>query len=231
MLCRSRLETLFCKALGVPLRVRLLAAEPAPGLQERPHVLDALVHEGNRMAIQALRELQEPQGDQRFNPLFLWGKEGVGKTLVVKRILLGPGTEGGLYRTASGFMEDLAHARRRAGGLSRLREQLLGSRLLILDEVHRLRDKPATQAELVHLVKVLLARRARVVFVGRHPAREIRQIDRSFLSMLLSGMAVEIKAPAEAVRLKALAALEAAAGPPLLPAVLLQSLADRKSVV
>ncbi len=223
------LEALVSKALGVPLKVRILGrarsgAGPSGKVATPPPLLE---HAGNRLAWKALKAGMGPKADPRFNPLYLWGKEGVGKTFLVRSLLFGPGQESGVYFKALDFMEDLAHARRKAGGLSSFRERILGTRVLVVDEVHRFRGKPAAQAELVHLLKVLLSRGARVVFLGRYAPREIRRVDRSLVSILLSGFSVEIQVPGESARLEALLALEKEAGPPFLPPFLLQELARR----
>ncbi len=223
------LETLISQAMGVPLKVRILGQPPLEGGRGKAAPAPTLwEHGGNRMALKALRAGMGPKPDPRFNPLYLWGKEGVGKTFLVRSLLFGPGKEGGIYLKALDFLEDLAHARRKAGGLSSFRERILGARVLVVDEVHRFRGKPAAQAELVHLLKVLLSRGARVVFLGRYAPREIRRVDRSLVSLLLSGFSLEVQVPGEAARLEALLAMEREAGPPHLPPFLLQELSKRQ---
>ncbi len=228
-----QLEQALSHWLGVPLRVRILGGAPPPADLSRPgragrsQAPELLEHGGNRMAIRALKAGMGPKGDPRFNPLYIWGREGVGKTFLVRSLLFGRDSDGGIYLKALDFLEDLAHARRKAGGLSSFRERILGTRLLVVDEVHRLKGKPAAQAELVHLLKVLLSRGGRVVFLGRYSPREIRRLDRSLLSILLSGFSVEVQVPGEAARLEALLALEREAGPPSLPPYLVQELARR----
>jgi len=223
------MENLISQVMGVPLKVRILGQPAAPSMEDRkkaspPPVLE---HGGNRLAFKALKACMGPQADPRFNPIYLWGKEGVGKTFLVRSLLFGPGSEGGIYLKALDFLEDLAHARRKAGGISSFRERILGTRLLVVDEVHRFRGKPAAQAELVHLLKVLLSRGAKVIFLGRYAPREIRRLDRSLLSLLLSGFSVEIQVPGEGARLEALLAMEREAGPPSLPPFLLQELSKK----
>ena len=219
----------FSAALGVPVEVRILAPVPTAAdlRQSLPHLAYQVEHEGNRMACRALKGIAESSHDPRFNPLYLWGREGVGKTFLVRRVLLNDRSEGGIYTSSQDFIDDLARSWRRHGSISPFRERMLGTRLLILDEVHRLKGKPRAQAELIHLIKVLLSRRARIVLCGRYSPRDIRRLDRSLLSMLLSGLTIEIKPPPETSRLELLLGLERAAGEPHLPPVLLQDLAAR----
>ena len=155
-----------------------------------------VVGASNRLAVSAARAVAEAPG-QAYNPLFVYGESGRGKTHLVAaiahraqemqpatRVLFSSGEEVAehLHRSiASGQPEQFLEHYRQAG-------------LLILDDVQFLTGQRETQSELLRLLNALMRGGQQLVFTSDRQPADIPDVDQRLLSRLSGGLVVDVGA-------------------------------------
>ena len=149
----------------------------------------------NKIAGSAFDKVLRDAPASTFNPLFLYGPAGTGKTHLIRQFV-GKAKRTSYFsavdvidalKFASGF-----NAAARVGNRVRFRGGVLRSDLLVIEEVHRLKGKIKTQLELLSILKYLVERQRQVVITSRHHPRDIDLFEDSLASFLLSGMMISI---------------------------------------
>ncbi|MEZ5989652.1 MAG: DnaA/Hda family protein [Planctomycetota bacterium] len=200
--CRDRavrtLGRCFAKALGVEVRVRVVAA-PTP--VDDPDLCDPIVDDGNSTASLLLGNWREGQPSLP-NLVFLYGPAGCGKTHLVNWFLRRSEVPASTW-TALELQAAITGAMR-AGDFLAFKRSLLETRLLIVDEVHRLSGKWRTQEELILLLDEWRALGTRLLFVGRHHPRDILDLGGSLGSRFLGGFTIDVRPPGVAARVELL---------------------------
>ncbi|HTE05790.1 MAG TPA: DnaA/Hda family protein, partial [Planctomycetota bacterium] len=174
-----------------------------------PRPAHCLVTAANRLAHRAVeRFVMAPAAG--WNPLFLYGPAGTGKTELARHALARLEEAGELHDplvlSGPALMRDVARAAR-TGTLAQLQQEWLARHVLVLDEAHRLRGQRRSQAEAASLVSGMLERGRRVLVLSRHAPRQIVDADARLQSLFLSGMVVSLAEPDTADREAVLAAI------------------------
>jgi chromosomal replication initiator protein len=160
-------------------------AEEGPGDQHQ-----FVVRPENRTCYAALkRSLLEAA--PLFNPIFIHGPAGCGKTALMRWYLDTLARERGSVSCFSATGEEFTRRFTRGirgGTAAAFRGDIVANELLVLDEVHRLADRLATQAELLSILKYFLERQRQVILLSRHSPRDILHLDSSLRSYFLSGL-------------------------------------------
>ncbi|HEX8394705.1 MAG TPA: DnaA/Hda family protein [Longimicrobium sp.] len=160
-----------------------------------------VVGPGNRMAAAAARRAAE-QPRTAYNPLFIHGPPGAGKTHLLQAVgalamALRPELRV-LYVTADGLV-DRVSAAVGAGTVDALREELLDADLLLIDEAHQLAGRARTQEELVSLWDEL-EQQAQIVIAAEGVSPELPGVDDGLRSRFVRGLAVDLPAIEEDAR-------------------------------
>jgi chromosomal replication initiator protein len=140
-----------------------------------------------------------------FNPLFIHAGVGLGKTHLLQAIALktnGGGERTALYLTAERFMFGFASALRSQTALA-FKDALRGIEVLVIDDLQFLQGKNS-QAEFSHTLNSLLDGGRQVVVAADRPPTELESLDERMRSRLAGGLAVEIGALDEELRLEIL---------------------------
>ena len=133
-----------------------------------------------------------------FNPLFVHGGYGVGKTHLLQGICNAvsrnrPGT-GWLYLSAEDFVNQFVLALK-TKKLEAFRRRMRQTELLAIDDIHFLASKPSTQEEFLHTFNSIdLAGRQVVLASDAHP-KLINQFSEKLVNRFISGMVVKIESP------------------------------------
>jgi chromosomal replication initiator protein len=133
-----------------------------------------------------------------FNPLFIHGGYGLGKTHLLQGICdelrkTRP-TANWLYLSAEDFANQFVLALK-TRKLEAFRGRMRRTDLLAIDDIHFLASKPSTQEEFLHTFNTLdLAGRQVVLACDAHP-KMINQISDKLVNRFVSGMVVRIDAP------------------------------------
>ncbi len=188
---------------------------PTSTLRRAPRRLeDFVAGPGSRLALAAAREMALSPG-AAFNPLVVHGGVGLGKTLLLEGIghalrRAHPGLNV-VQLTAESFTNSFLEAMR-TGGLSAFRGRFRGAGALIVDDVHFLAAKRATQDEFLHTFNALYEKGAPIVLATDQHPRLISRLTDELVTRFLGGMVVKLEAPDVATRRAILQARSSARG-------------------
>ena len=156
-----------------------------------------VVGPSNQLAHAAARAVAARPG-QAYNPLYLYGWVGLGKTHLLHAI--GHAITGAnpdlrvLYLTAERLFVEFTAALRN-GRTGAFRERLRSADVLLLDDVQFLAKKKATQEELFHTFNDLHERSRQIVFASDRPAREIPTLEERLRSRMEMGLTADLQPP------------------------------------
>jgi chromosomal replication initiator protein len=156
-----------------------------------------VVGESNRFAVAAARSVSERPG-VNYNPLFIYGGVGLGKTHLVQAIgnlALTKKPDLRVYYTAADdlFLE-LIQAIEKNTRLE-FKNKYRGLDLLLLDDIHYLVGKERLQEEVFYIFNALHDAGSQIVFTSDRPPQEIPALEDRLASRLASGLVVDIQPP------------------------------------
>ena len=133
-----------------------------------------------------------------YNPLFIHGSSGLGKTHLMQAMgqeLLRrhPGCRV-VYLTCEKFTNEFIDAVRR-GDIEKFRRRYRHSDVLLIDDVQFLAGKERSQEEFFHTFNTLLDGRNQVILTSDRPACEIKSLEPRLISRFECGLTVEMQPP------------------------------------
>jgi len=187
-----------------------------------------VVGDANEVAYQAARSVAETPG-QRFNPFFLWGGVGLGKTHLINA--LAHDVLGGAQPRRLGCLSSETFINTMVGALRQ--DQMVGFRerfrdldVLILDDVQFLAGKERTQEEFFHTFNALHEMGRQIVLTSDKPPHAISDLEHGLRSRFEGGLIVDIHPPTPAMRV-AIAVKKASMQGIELPLAVAQTVAER----
>jgi chromosomal replication initiator protein len=156
-----------------------------------------VVGRSNELAFNAAKAVAKEQHSP-FNPLFIHGGYGLGKTHLLQGICnevskSRPGTDW-LYLSAEDFANQFILALK-TKKLEAFRRRMRRTELLAIDDVHFLASKPSTQEEFLHTFNAInLAGKQVILASDAHP-KMIGQLSEKLINRFVSGMVVKIESP------------------------------------
>jgi len=155
------------------------------------------VSDSNQLAYTAAVTVTSSPGE-KYNPLFLYGTVGVGKTHLLNAIANRAYDENQnfkvLYLTTEEFTNEVVEAIRDRTTAA-LRKKFRNVDILLLDDIQFLTGKEKVQEELFHTFNTLIDKGEQIVFSSDRPPHEIRKIEKRLESRLEGGLAVDIGPP------------------------------------
>lgn len=189
---------------GEPTHARAPARRTTERANELPvrHFEDTVVGGSNRVAYESARAVAEGR-EHPMRMLFLHGRCGVGKTHLLQAIAhrrreLVPNARI-RYLTGEQFTNEYITAVRE-GGLEGFRRRIRRQHLLVIDDIHFLASKTATQTEFQHTVDEISLAGGTVVLASDGHPRQIQRIGAGLVSRFMAGMVVRIDEPDHAMR-------------------------------
>ncbi len=153
----------------------------------------------NQFAHAAAIAVAESPGEAQYNPLFIYGSTGLGKTHLMhaigNKVLKDEPGAHVLYVTAEHFTNDLIDAlryRRMPQFRDRYRKQ---PSILLMDDVQFVSGKDRTQEELFHTFEWLKERGRQIVFTADVLPREIKMFEPRLRTRCESGMLADTQPP------------------------------------
>jgi chromosomal replication initiator protein len=189
-------------------------ADSTPASRPLRRLEDFITGPGSRLAHAAAREMAQSPG-ATFNPLVIHSAVGLGKTHLLEGIGYAlkqahPGVNL-IQLTAEAFTNGFLEAMR-TGTLSSFRARHRSAGGLIVDDVHFLAAKRATQDEFLHTFNVLIGKGAPIVLAADQHPRLISRLTDELVTRFLGGMVVKIEPPDVATRRLILQSRAAARG-------------------
>jgi hypothetical protein len=159
---------------------------------------------GNQMAAAAARRAAEAPGTS-YNPLFVYGAAGVGKTHLLHAVgHLAATVRPDLhvhYRTASELVDDISSAVS-GGTLQAFADELLESDVILVDDVHLLAGKSRTQEELLRVWDEIVWTGTQLVLSSELPPADIDGVSEPFRAKLAGGLVVDMTPPEPETRVE-----------------------------
>jgi chromosomal replication initiator protein len=162
-----------------------------------------VIGDGNRLSHAASLAVAELPG-QAYNPLFIYGAPGLGKTHLLHAIgnyvqLYG----GGLrvcYATVEEFTSEfVGSVRRRETGS--FRERFRGADVLLIDDVQFLADKLATTEEFFHTFNALYESGSQLVITSDRAPGDLVEFEARLKERFACGLVADLQPPSFPVRL------------------------------
>jgi chromosomal replication initiator protein len=157
-----------------------------------------VVGESNQFAHAAALSVAESGGSSRFNPLYIYGKVGLGKTHLAQAIghlvlELAPRARV-VYATSEKFTNDFINSLS-AGNTAEFTQRYRSVDLLIVDDIQFFAGKESTQAQFFHTFNDLYQNGRRIVLTSDRPPREIKGLEERLLSRFGWGLVTDIQPP------------------------------------
>ena len=169
----------------------------APRARLRHDIESFVVGQGNQLAYNTALYVAEFPGAQ-YNPLFIHGACGLGKTHLLqglcRRFQVHHPAKRWTYVTGEEFTNEFLLALR-TNKLDGFRRKMRDLDLLVIDDVHFLAGKKATQEEFLHTFNAIEASGRQVVMASDAHPKQIEEFGESLVNRFVSGMVVRIDPP------------------------------------
>ena len=156
-----------------------------------------VVGRSNELAFNAAKAVVN-EDKSPFNPLFIHGGYGVGKTHLLQGICNEVGktqpATNWLYLSAEDFANQFVLALK-TRKLEAFRRRMRQTELLAIDDIHFLASKPSTQEEFLHTFNTIDLSGKQVVLASDAHPKMIGQLSDKLVNRFVSGMVVKIESP------------------------------------
>jgi len=144
----------------------------------------------------ALAVAQAPA--RAYNPLFIYGGVGLGKTHLMEAIghhvVTTSSRNSVCYVSSEAFLNEYIDALQ-SRALVQFRKKYRNTDLLLIDDIHFLASKERIQEEFFHTFNVLFDARKQIVMTSDRPASEIAGLERRLVSRFEWGLVTELQPP------------------------------------
>ncbi|MBP7768585.1 chromosomal replication initiator protein DnaA [Candidatus Woesebacteria bacterium] len=156
----------------------------------------------NEMAHAAATAVSNRPG-QSYNPLFLYGGVGVGKTHLMHaighNILRNNQQAKIIYCTGEEFTNDIVHAIQTKKA-SHFKERYRSADVLLIDDIQFIAGKNAVQEEFFHTFNALTKQFSQIVLTSDRPPHEITLLEDRLRSRFEAGLMIDIQQPSFELR-------------------------------
>jgi chromosomal replication initiator protein len=165
------------------------------GLNPKYSFESFVVGRGNELAHAACQAVANNPG-RVYNPLFIYGGVGLGKTHLLQAVGNEMTKRGGkvLYTTSENFTNDYVTSVR-SGKAKDFKDKYRGVDLLLIDDVQFMGGKDGTQQEFFHTFNELQQSDKQIILTSDKPPKLIPALEARLASRFESGMVADIARP------------------------------------
>ena len=161
-----------------------------------------VICDGNRFAHAAALAVAEMPG-QAYNPLFLHGPPGIGKTHLLHAVGNYVARHGdGLtvrYATVENFVSEFVAAVR-TEGVASFKSRFRGADVLMIDDIQFLASKQRSEEEFFHTFNALYETGRQLVFTSDRPPGELAGLEARLRERFECGLVIPVETPGPAAR-------------------------------
>ncbi len=172
--------------------------DPAKGPLNHRYTFDRFVVGNNNQLAAAACHAVAVQPARMYNPLFLYGGVGLGKTHLMhaigNRILEDAAGSRIMYVSSERFVNELVNSIQ-TGSTAEFRRRYRDLDLLLVDDVHFLEGKDRTQEEFFHTFNALYDAQKQIILTSDRPPKEIPGLEDRLVSRFEWGLVADIKPP------------------------------------
>ncbi len=152
----------------------------------------------NRFAYTAAKKVAEEPGGS-YNPLFIYGQSGLGKTHLLHAIANQvrqdhPGYRI-LYVQSEDFVNELIGNLRRGIDMQGFRDKYRLVDLFLMDDVQFIAGKDSSEEELFHTFNTLYEQKKQIVFTSDRPPHEMLRLEQRLRTRFEQGLPADIQPP------------------------------------
>lgn len=162
-----------------------------------------IVGPSNNLAFAAAKAVSKKQ-HERYNPLFIYGDSGLGKTHLLSAIQFEmkknyPGINI-IYIPADTFTNEFMHSIE-TNTVNLFDEKYRGADALLIDDIQFIAGKERTEEKFFHIFNELYNQNKVIVLTSDRPAKEIKSISDRLRTRFSSGLIADVKPPEYETRL------------------------------
>src|SRR5438067_9461117 len=182
--------------MNIPLGPPPSAELPLSIFNARYRFETFVVGKSNELAYAASKSVAENPGGS-FNPLFIYGGAGLGKTHLIQAIgqqLRDGGRSKVVYISADSFVTDFITSIR-YDRMHQFRDRYRKFDAILLDDIKFMANKEQTQEEFFHTFNALYESQKQIVFTSDAPPKEIPTLEDRLRSRFEWGLIADIQPP------------------------------------
>jgi chromosomal replication initiator protein len=150
-----------------------------------------LVGSSNNLAITAAKNVVQNPGN-RFNPLFIHGKPGVGKTQLLKT--MEESSRSSYYIDSESFLESYVSGIKNQN-IDLFKNKIRSVDILLIDDIQFFMGKKGVSEELFHTINYFLNNNKAVVLVSDQKPQDLLGFPERLISRVLNGLVTDIEKP------------------------------------
>jgi len=151
----------------------------------------------NQLAFVSAQRVAEKIG-QSYNPLFIYGPVGVGKTHLMHAIANSAYQQAPerkiIYTTSEEFTNEVVEAIRN-NDTAKMKRRFRSAFVLLIDDIQFIEGKEKVQEELFHTFNILIDNGAQICLTSDRPPQEIKRIEKRLSSRFAGGLTVDVGKP------------------------------------
>lgn len=155
-----------------------------------------VIGSSNRLAHAAAKAVAKSPGEM-YNPLFIYGGAGLGKTHLMQAIgheVLKNGDKKVLYATCEKFTNEFVQAVQN-GKINHFKEKYRTIDVLLIDDIQFLVGKDSTKEEFFHTFNALYQNNKQIVISSDRPPKALSALEERLISRFEGGMLADILPP------------------------------------
>lgn len=176
------------------------ASDAPEGEDEEENTFDTfVVGHSNRFAHAAAKAVAEKPGiSSNYNPLFIYGSSGLGKTHLLRAIgdeVLKKNPNANIIYTRGEDFVNLIIAGIREHQMDAIREKYRKADVLLVDDIQFISGKESTQEEFFHTFDTLIGEHRQIVLTSDRPPKDMTILDERLRTRFEWGLLADIQPP------------------------------------
>ncbi len=202
---QKALKELFSFDVDVAL---LLSEERDAYISKAPKPLDPevekytferfVVGSTNKFAFTAAQKVADEPGGS-YNPLFIYGQSGLGKThllhAIANRVRQNHPNYRILYIQSEAFVNELIDDLRHGRDMQKFRDKYRNVDVFLMDDVQFIAGKDSSEEELFHTFNTLYEQKKQIVFTADRPPQEMLRLEQRLRTRFEQGLPADIQPP------------------------------------